>query len=604
MFTLLTLTCDFTIDRRTTSVVGAVLCYFTSSYVFSGPDIDLLHAVNFDVVVLLSSIMIINHLVIHLKETKDIINYLQRVVQSDPIKGLWLISIAAFVVSPFLTNDGVCLLFVEPILKSFQHAPLDLADIDEPNAEGNIQLRKTDAIYFLLALACSANIGSALTYTGNPQNMIVSSDAIGVLPSYKFLMYMLPSSLFSWVISKLAFLVHLLIIPSFVLLHTYAAIKWIQRCWLRDRLKSEYTAPATDEERSTRSPLYSEPLSSLEVEMTAAHREEEQQHVEPFPQQEQQRQRSRRADSSSSDTSMLLTPGPAKTIIDMFQSVYARYFQFLMESIARNADSTKVELVMSPRRRMALEKSRTLKPAVFFVVSPAPYVVLFLLGAMVVMIFADVMPISGLICLFSILMIVVVVMGNHWRGQQIWVEEACSSSTEGNSSSGGGTGDSFASMTDHEQFKGSGISQKNNDLCSDASQSHEDHQLGSLTREDELDNLNRFFEALYASIDYNLLLIFLGLFIVIENLSTTGIPRYIWHRIVGKAPFHSFASILGISAFVLFSSQFLGNVPVIQLAKPNVEVLDDKSKRLAWAVLSFVATVGGNLTITGSAGNH
>ena len=63
------------------------------------------------------------------------------------------------------------------------------------------------------------------------------------------------------------------------------------------------------------------------------------------------------------------------------------------------------------------------------------------------------------------------------------------------------------------------------------------------------------------------------------------------------------ASVIGISLFVLGSSQFLGNVAVIQLALPNVSVLPDMEKRYAWAILSFVATVGGNLTITGSAAN-
>jgi Na+/H+ antiporter NhaD/arsenite permease-like protein len=43
-------------------------------------------------------------------------------------------------------------------------------------------------------------------------------------------------------------------------------------------------------------------------------------------------------------------------------------------------------------------------------------------------------------------------------------------------------------------------------------------------------------------------------------------------------------------------------VAIIQLAKPNVTDLDDATKRFAWAIISFVATVGGNLTITGSAG--
>jgi Na+/H+ antiporter NhaD/arsenite permease-like protein len=188
-------------DRRTTSVIGAILCYFTRK-VFFNDEIDLLEAVNFDVMVLLSSIMIINHLVMHVQETKDLIQYMQSLVQTDPIRGLWMLSFAAFLVSPFLTNDGVCLLFVEPILKAFQHAPYELSESQLQDNIKKMVLRKADAIYFLLALACSANIGSALTYTGNPQNMIISSDALPVLPPYKFLLYMLPASLFSWVTSK------------------------------------------------------------------------------------------------------------------------------------------------------------------------------------------------------------------------------------------------------------------------------------------------------------------------------------------------------------------------------------------------------------------
>lgn len=181
-------------------MIGAILCYFTRKFFFSD-EINLLEAVNFDVMVMLSSIMIINHLVIHVKETKNLILYMQELVQTDPVRGLWVLSLAAFLVSPFLTNDGVCLLFVEPILKAFAHAPHEVTQQAVEDSQGML-LRKADAIYFLLALACSANIGSALTYTGNPQNMIISSDALGVLPSYKFLLYMLPAALFSWVTSK------------------------------------------------------------------------------------------------------------------------------------------------------------------------------------------------------------------------------------------------------------------------------------------------------------------------------------------------------------------------------------------------------------------
>lgn len=193
------------LDRRTTSVLGAILCYLTRRFIFPNTSMNVVHAVDFDVMILLSSIMIINHLVVHLKETKDVIEYLQVLVQSDPVRGFWVISFAAFMASPFLTNDGVCLLFVEPILAAFESAPFAVELIADTHHEdpNKLSLRKEDALYYLLALACSANIGSALTYTGNPQNMIVASDSIGVLPSYKFLLYMLPATLLSWLISKL-----------------------------------------------------------------------------------------------------------------------------------------------------------------------------------------------------------------------------------------------------------------------------------------------------------------------------------------------------------------------------------------------------------------
>ena len=53
----------------------------------------------------------------------------------------------------------------------------------------------------------------------------------------------------------------------------------------------------------------------------------------------------------------------------------------------------------------------------------------------------------------------------------------------------------------------------------------------------------------------------------------------------------------------MISSQLLGNVAVVQLARPNVEILEFYDKRLAWALISFISTVGGNLTLCGSAAN-
>ena len=108
---------------------------------------------------------------------------------------------------------------------------------------------------------------------------------------------------------------------------------------------------------------------------------------------------------------------------------------------------------------------------------------------------------------------------------------------------------------------------------------------------------------MFKSIDYSLLIIFLGTFVVVANMESTHIPKALWARMVGARPFQSASSVVAIAVFVVLSSQLLGNVALIQMAVPQVSVLPPEQKRYAWAVLSFVATVGGNLTITGSAAN-
>ena len=142
---------------------------------------------------------------------------------------------------------------------------------------------------------------------------------------------------------------------------------------------------------------------------------------------------------------------------------------------------------------------------------------------------------------------------------------------------------------------------------SEGSQSASAHGTTSpkelVSSEERAEKLDQFFEALFDSIDYNLLFIFLGLFIVVSNLEATGLPKKVWDSIVGATPFETGPSVIGISLFVMFASQFLGNVAVCQLAKPNVENLDEDAKRYAWALISFVSTVAGNLTLTGSAAN-
>ena len=116
---------------------------------------------------------------VHQKESKAVIRHTQTVIKENPRLGFWMISAAAFFLSPFLTNDGVCLLFVEPILNAFE----SVEDSVMGRSISGFDLRRSDSVFFLLALACSSNIGSALTYTGNPQVSVQTGSII-----YKFIL--------------------------------------------------------------------------------------------------------------------------------------------------------------------------------------------------------------------------------------------------------------------------------------------------------------------------------------------------------------------------------------------------------------------------------
>lgn len=447
---------------------------------------------------------------------------MQGKIKLDPVHGFWLVSVAAFVVSPFLTNDGVCLLFVEPILNAFESLPANNINRSvncTATSCVDISLVKSDAIYFLLALACSSNIGSALTYTGNPQNMIVAGDSLSVLSPLRFLGYMILPSTLSFVVTTL----------------------WIQRIWIRSRTEKYMKLSGTN---PVPSPL-------REIEYTD-----------------------------------IENNGPLMVNIDATAHINSNCGTGLSHRLRRRSHEPllspfRVDVhVSSPKPLMAdegAEKRVIASKVVKVLMVPFPYAMLLMMGIMIALIFVDLISISGLVCITACVMVVTLVLGNHYRGINIWgTMTAHSDSLHESSHHGGPNIDVHDSP--HVNFESS-------------------HPTV------DIESMNQFFEELFDSIDYNLLLIFLGLFVVVENLGSTGIPKMIWNRIVGRTPFDTIASVTGISFFVLIASQFLGNVAVCQLIKPNVEILDDDARRYAWAVISFVATIGGNLTLPGSAAN-
>lgn len=237
---------------------------------------------------------------------------------------------------------------------------------------------------------------------------------------------------------------------------------------------------------------------------------------------------------------------------------------------------------MSPRRRRAMERESMIEKVRHMVSSPFPFMVLILLVIMIVMIFIDIMPIAGtmrkfiqsnaktpdelkviqitfnaaLTCISAIVMVVALVIGNHWRGQHIWgeveepkrgqhVDHSAASTSRAlpgqNDEEHGSAADAVGTCESDSSNKGYAILQGKKNVqhrrsltLNDAGRTknsfakngesevlvaklslvlpeEEDVEVMlPMTKEEKIDNINEFFEELFKSIDYSILLIFMG----------------------------------------------------------------------------------------------
>lgn len=102
---------------------------------------------------------------------------------------------------------------------------------------------------------------------------------------------------------------------------------------------------------------------------------------------------------------------------------------------------------------------------------------------------------------------------------------------------------------------------------------------------------------IYAEVDWSLLLMFSGLFIIVAAAEKTLLtPQMIaavgaWH--LDRAP------VLAATTAVL--SNLVSNVPAVLMLKPFVTALPDQVR--AWLVVAMASTLAGNLTVLGSIAN-
>jgi Na+/H+ antiporter NhaD/arsenite permease-like protein len=103
-------------------------------------------------------------------------------------------------------------------------------------------------------------------------------------------------------------------------------------------------------------------------------------------------------------------------------------------------------------------------------------------------------------------------------------------------------------------------------------------------------------EKIYAAIDFNLLVMFAGLFVVVGGVEHSGLTAWA----AQKLGVTGFAGLVGFAAVTVALSNIVSNVPAVMLLRSFVPAADPAAW---WKALALFSTFAGNLTITGSVAN-
>lgn len=104
-------------------------------------------------------------------------------------------------------------------------------------------------------------------------------------------------------------------------------------------------------------------------------------------------------------------------------------------------------------------------------------------------------------------------------------------------------------------------------------------------------------QKVYLDIDWPLLVMFAGLFIVVAGLERTVLdPRTVAE--IGRIDLNSIPVLALVTAAL---SNLVSNVPAVLVLRPFVEALADPE--LAWLTVAMAATLAGNFTLVGSVAN-
>ena len=115
-------------------------------------------------------------------------------------------------------------------------------------------------------------------------------------------------------------------------------------------------------------------------------------------------------------------------------------------------------------------------------------------------------------------------------------------------------------------------------------------------------------DTILLDIDFGLLLLFVGQFVMAGAMVDTGYPQHAFASLLGEKCsgsniVGSWGCLVWFSTIVALMSNLISNVPVILMLRPVLEVLPASTQLQVWVITAWVATLAGNFIILGSAAN-
>lgn len=533
------------LDRRMAGLIGSAFCTLIIWIFPTGERNNTLNDIDVQVLLVLIAIMGINFVVMRQPSVETAIHKLQNQIRHDPNSGFWLVSFVSFIVSPFIMNDGLCLLLVNPVLDAF----CAKTKRGEGVSTRSSNFCETDPFYFMLAICCSANIGSATTFSGNPQNLIIAQYLDEYMNCGLFFGILIVPAIGSWLATTL--LINYFRIAA-------AKKDMLRRETILDEPNSSKNLVSGGEIELNN--LVSSPSSSARG--AAAEDNDRGSSDSPLPKTRRQLLSTKddidleegREDASPLHEGLQPVPQVSDEVsgrgsggVSPVDIAVMRHRQEKQQQLQQpelpvetdeeeegSGDSSKSHLI---EHAPLPSGSLSLIAAAFFI-------------ALITLEFVGVFELAPLFTIIAITLIGAVLLINYYRGYP-----------------------------------------------------HTHHNGRPYTNEERINGISAYIEELFLELDYNILIIFTGLFIVSGSFVHTGIPAYIWKAFAGDKPFTTAGSIVLISIYVSIASQLVGNVPVVYMAQNQVSELSPKIQKLGWCIMAWVSTVAGNLTLTGSAAN-